>query len=476
MPFANLRMALQVAKLIKRYFPVILILAFFMCIFPVLIITTLFSFVGWFDRSGDDLDPDILAKAELYEDLAASEGIAWQQLLAVDLALHEMDQDKLTPEVVLKKFIYTETVKVPHYIEVKREICLKKDSNGKCVDKQTFTEKEIDRYDEVEVKRKRTYTEVMALLNFTDEQREAVAAILDVLSETGYGSGASLNLSLSVLAYEPIVRRYAIEYNIPDLVNIILAMIQQETGGRLPDVMQSSESAGFPPNYFTNPEDSIRQGVWYFAQQYAAAQNDVKLALQAYNFGGGFISYALERGGYSKETAIAFSEMMAEKMGWSRYGDVDYVDHVLRYANGFASDGGQIFDFDAVYAKMSSYLGVPYMLGGRNPDKGPVDCSGLIEYVFAQFGINISGTAQSQYNKTKPVPADKAIPGDLVFFYTGGDREITHVGMYIGNDQFINANSKGVSISSVSAWSNYYDNKNNVQYVFKGFRRIQAAG
>ncbi|MDN4075510.1 lysozyme family protein [Fictibacillus terranigra] len=50
------------------------------------------------------------------------------------------------------------------------------------------------------------------------------------------------------------------------------------------------------------------------------AKGDIHIALQAYNMGNGFIGYALERGGYSKEVAIDFSEMMANKNGWARYG------------------------------------------------------------------------------------------------------------------------------------------------------------
>ena len=58
----------------------------------------------------------------------------------------------------------------------------------------------------------------------------------------------------------------------------------------------------------------------------------IKLALQGYNFGGGYITWALEKhGGYSKANAVEFSKLQAKKMGMSAYGDPDYVEHVLRY-------------------------------------------------------------------------------------------------------------------------------------------------
>lgn len=155
-------------------------------------------------------------------------------------------------------------------------------------------------------------------------------------NEFEYDGGGMANVSPLVLRYEPLVTKYAQKYGVESYVQLLLAKIMQESGGRLPDVMQSSESIGLPPNTITDPEQSIDIGVKYFASVLKSAGGDVKLALQSYNFGGGFIPYAQERGGYSKEVAVAFSNMMAAKLGWERYGDVDYVDNVLRYLGGGA--------------------------------------------------------------------------------------------------------------------------------------------
>ncbi|MBQ3210402.1 MAG: lysozyme family protein, partial [Oscillospiraceae bacterium] len=58
----------------------------------------------------------------------------------------------------------------------------------------------------------------------------------------------------------------------------------------------------------------------------------ISLALQGYNFGTGYISWARAKyGGYSQLSAMEFSEYMAEQMGWESYGDMQYVEHVLRY-------------------------------------------------------------------------------------------------------------------------------------------------
>ncbi|TDK58164.1 endopeptidase [Bacillus salipaludis] len=287
---------------------------------------------------------------------------------------------------------------------------------------------------------------------------------------TGDGAGGTAQVSAEVLRYEPLVTEYAKKYGVEQYVQLLLAKMMRETGGRLPDVMQSSESIGLPPNSITDPEESIDVGVKYFAKIIKKAKGDIKLSLQSYNFGAGFIDYANKRGGYSKEVAIEFSRMMAAEMGWDSYGDVNYVDHVLRYYNAendsvvVKGDGTQIFNVEEVHKIMKQYLGRPYVWGGRTPAAGGFDCSGLMEYAFRQVGIDMTGTAQAQYDKTKPVPEEQIKPGDLVFFSTYKPGP-SHVGMYVGNGKFINSNDNGLEYSSVEEWKK--------QYPFLGFRRIQ---
>ncbi len=84
------------------------------------------------------------------------------------------------------------------------------------------------------------------------------------------------------------------------------------------------------------------------------------------------------------------------------------------------------------------YKGVPYVYGGSSPETG-FDCSGFVQYVFAQLGIALPRTADYQAGVGKPV-TEYFLPGDLVFFSSNG-YEITHVGIYVGNGQFIHASS-----------------------------------
>lgn len=211
---------------------------------------------------------------------------------------------------------------------------------------------------------------------------------------TEEGVGGTAQVSAEVLRYEPLIQKYAEEYGVGEYVRLIMALIQQESGGRHLDVMQSSESIGLPHGAITDPEYSIQIGVKYFAEVIKQAKGDINLSLQAYNFGNGFIEYALERGGYSKKVSIQFSQMMADKMGWSRYGDVNYVEHVLRYYDEnnsviVTSDGTQKFNVEEVHNIMKEFLGLPYVWGGRTPATGGFDCSGLLEFAFAQVGIYV---------------------------------------------------------------------------------------
>ena len=104
------------------------------------------------------------------------------------------------------------------------------------------------------------------------------------------------------------------------------------------------------------------------------------------------------------------------------------------------------------------YLGVKYKYGGTTP-KG-FDCSGFVQYVFEKHKKKLPRTADVQYRAGKPVSTIKDLqPGDLVFFATGKPKDVNHVGIYIGKDQFINAQtSKGVAIAKLtdSYWKTAY--------------------
>ena len=82
------------------------------------------------------------------------------------------------------------------------------------------------------------------------------------------------------MRWEPLVRKYAVQHGIEAMTSLILALIQQESSGTQLDVMQSSESQGYPHGYFTDPEESIKYGLMHFADCH---KNQMVIKILHYN-------------------------------------------------------------------------------------------------------------------------------------------------------------------------------------------------
>jgi cell wall-associated NlpC family hydrolase len=87
-----------------------------------------------------------------------------------------------------------------------------------------------------------------------------------------------------------------------------------------------------------------------------------------------------------------------------------------------------------------SWLGVRYRFGGQDQKRG-VDCAGLVRRVFGSFAIDLPRTAAAQFKQGCIVGRDELQPGDLVFFRNTYKRGISHVGIYIGDGEFVHAAS-----------------------------------
>lgn len=171
----------------------------------------------------------------------------------------------------------------------------------------------------------------------------AVGIIGGALSASD-SSSSPQPLSKEVLSYTAVIKKYAGQYGIPEYVPVIQAIMMQESGGQGTDPMQASEcpcNTRFPkkPGGITDPDYSIQAGIQYYAGCISGAgcmgpqdMERLKLSLQGYNYGNGYISWAVKNyGGYSEANARQFSEEQAKAHGWSGYGDPEYVPHVLRY-------------------------------------------------------------------------------------------------------------------------------------------------
>ena len=263
-------------------------------------------------------------------------------------------------------------------------------------------------------------------------------------------------LSQEVLSYTATIQKYANQYGIPEYVSVIQAIMMQESGGRGTDPMQSSECPyntrySNSPNAIQDADYSIQVGIQYYADCLREAgctspqdMDKLKLSLQGYNYGNGYITWAIQKyGGYSAENALQFSNEQAASHGWSAYGDPEYVPHVLRYyssgglfaglfgGNGqivsvaltqLGNEGGQKFwswyGFDshvAWCACFASWCG---------------DQAGLIESgKMPKFSLCDDGIAWFQSKEKWKSRGYSPAPGTLIFFDWNGDGTSDHVGI-----------------------------------------------
>ena len=263
-------------------------------------------------------------------------------------------------------------------------------------------------------------------------------------------------LSQEVLSYTATIQKYANQYGILEYVSVIQAIMMQESGGRGTDPMQSSECPyntrySNSPNAIQDADYSIHVGIQYYADCLREAgctspqdMDKLKLSLQGYNYGNGYITWAIQKyGGYSAENALQFSNEQAASHGWSAYGDPEYVPHVLRYyssgglfaglfgGNGqivsvaltqLGNEGGQKFwswyGFDnhvAWCACFASWCG---------------DQAGLIESgKMPKFSLCDDGIAWFQSKGKWKSRGYSPAPGTLIFFDWNGDGTSDHVGI-----------------------------------------------
>lgn len=100
-----------------------------------------------------------------------------------------------------------------------------------------------------------------------------------------------------------------------------------------------------------------------------------------------------------------------------------------------------------------SMLGIGYRFGGADP-RG-FDCSGLVQYSYAQAGISLPRTSQAIFRASRRVNPREMRAGDLVFFKISSQK-ITHVGIYADHNRFIHAPSSGKNVSYASLKNPYW--------------------
>lgn len=324
--------------------------------------------------------------------------------------------------------------------------------------------------DTVKATAKATVTTVKAIIAGTKALVAAIAAggwiavliimivVLFGAAVAMFGGGSDSNsytpVSAEVEAYEPIIQKYAKEYGIPEYVELIKAVMMQESGGRGLDPMQAAEGSfntKYPhePNGIKDPEYSIQCGVQELKAALTSAEVEspidmehIKLALQGYNFGNGYISWAKSKyGGYSYANAVEFSTQQAQRLGWDSYGDTQYPAHVLRYypyGRAFTAGGNQAI-VEVALTQVGNQGGQPYWSWyGFNSRVEWCACfvswcadqcgyieSGLVpKFAGCVDGANWFKSNGKWQNRTYEPKA-----GDIIFFDWEGDGTTDHVGI-----------------------------------------------
>lgn len=242
------------------------------------------------------------------------------------------------------------------------------------------------------------------VFHLTDKQKKTADSYVENLTMFFGGSASGLAMAVGVsdevLAYRATIQQVAQKYGMEAYVELLMAVMMQESGGRGSDPMQAAEGGfnkKYPhvPNGITDPAYSIECGIQElkYALDKAGCTGPtdldrIKLALQGYNYGSGYIDWAMERdGGYTKENAIAYSDMMCARPNWhyARYGDKEYVEHVLRYyqitntGGSYPANGMQIPHY-----LQTDYGNIPY--GG-----GSIASSGCGPTSFAMIASYLTG-------------------------------------------------------------------------------------
>ena len=253
-------------------------------------------------------------------------------------------------------------------------------------------------------------------------------------------------LSAEVLAYEGIITQYASHYGIEEYVPIIEAIMMQESGGKGNDPMQAAEcefNTKYPhvPNGIQDPVYSIEVGIQNFAECLTVAKvlnindtNNLYLALQGYNYGKAYITWAYDLFGcYSKANAKVYSDNKKSEFKIKVFGDPEYVEHVLRYYHfgnsniieiarkEIGNKGGEKYWRWYGFNQRENWCAI-FVSWCANE-------SGIINNTIPKFSLCTDGVKwykdHNKWENKSYIPQT----GDIIFFDWNGDDHVQHVGI-----------------------------------------------
>lgn len=179
-----------------------------------------------------------------------------------------------------------------------------------------------------------------------------------------------------------------------------------------------------------------------------------KKRISAYYFKAGNGLYPVRFGNYaSYENALAAARQLEKGQVIADYHIVRPETYpALRYR-----DHEDTVRRDLVNVSQQ-FIGVPYQFGDVSPGSG-FDCSGLTMMAYQLIGLDMPRISRDQFRLGRAVDRDKLRPGDLVFFTTDRSGQVSHVGIYQGDDLFIHAPRSGKTVSRASLSSAYFQKR-----------------
>ncbi|MFC7685744.1 LysM peptidoglycan-binding domain-containing protein [Ureibacillus sp. GCM10028918] len=211
-------------------------------------------------------------------------------------------------------------------------------------------------------------------------------------------------------------------------------------------------------------------------------------------------TYQVAKGDSLSKIATKFNVSVADIKSWNQFNsDLIYVGQVLK-VNSSSSQGESEAVLDskevslsdqridakisqekpiknsvtangqAIYSEVldlaRSLIGTPYLFSGNTP--AGFDCSGFVKYVYSNAGVDLLRKSSNDYFMKDTTIVENPLPGDIIFFKNTYIEGISHMGIYIGDNQFIHAGSSGVQVAKLS-----YDYWSSKFVAFKRFNQVK---
>jgi len=290
------------------------------------------------------------------------------------------------------------------------------------------------------------------------------------VTSTTSTSGTDSQIDSGVYTYNDLISQYASQFGLSS--KLVACVVKKESDFTNPNensagaagVMQliASTASSMGVSDRMDPDQNIMGGCKYLSQMISEFGGNIQLGLAAYNAGPGSVHTWVNNNGGNGDWNVVRNSAYSETR--------NYVDTIMGwYGNGSSSssstppettlpglDGSVV---DNIITLLKSKIGCKYVWSGDGPQI--FDCSGLVHFCYNFFEVSVPRTSEEQYSTTLRIAQADLYKGDLCFHISNGDAE--HVGVYIGNNQIIEAPQTGELVKII-----------NISSYWNGFGRVAA--